>query len=131
PQSICNEPHLELLMCVLFPLPLPRPPRSTLFPYTTLFRSRSLGPEPRTPLIRAPNAALPKLCLAHYGEGYSNFPKSWERRGGSWLLQLINRLNNRTLNMESQPPDFDILRYPLNSISPRSSQPTVFGFFCF
>src|SRR2546425_4478908 len=26
-----------------------RPPRSTLFPYTTLFRSRSLRSEPRSP----------------------------------------------------------------------------------
>src|SRR3712207_8178547 len=26
-----------------------RPPRSTLFPYTTLFRSRSCGPPPPTP----------------------------------------------------------------------------------
>src|SRR5438132_9006319 len=27
-----------------------RPPRSTLFPYTTLFRSRSPGPQPAEPL---------------------------------------------------------------------------------
>src|SRR2546422_2058900 len=30
-----------------------RPPRSTLFPYTTLFRSRGAGPRPVRPLLRA------------------------------------------------------------------------------
>src|SRR5438128_5659202 len=34
-----------LLRSVFFFLLLRRPPRSTLFPYTTLFRSRRLGPE--------------------------------------------------------------------------------------
>src|SRR5690348_18064860 len=32
-------------VCVFFFLMLPRPPRSTLFPYTTLFRSASLTEE--------------------------------------------------------------------------------------
>src|SRR3712207_7978590 len=32
------------LLCVFFFLMIRRPPRSTLFPYTTLFRSRGPGP---------------------------------------------------------------------------------------
>src|SRR5207253_9189785 len=32
--------HVSLLISLLFFLMIPRPPRSTLFPYTTLFRSR-------------------------------------------------------------------------------------------
>src|SRR5260370_29934820 len=32
------------LMCLFFFLMIRRPPRSTLFPYTTLFRSKSAGP---------------------------------------------------------------------------------------
>src|SRR5688572_32269977 len=32
---------------------IPRPPRSTLFPYTTLFRSRWTGPQPRRGLPTA------------------------------------------------------------------------------
>src|SRR3712207_7706120 len=51
-------------MCMFFFLMIRRPPRSTLFPYTTLFRSRGpqdglgrRGPDrPRRP--RAPRAAL-------------------------------------------------------------------------
>src|SRR5437016_10419564 len=33
---------------------LPRPPRSTLFPYTTLFRSSPLSALRRSPLVNAP-----------------------------------------------------------------------------
>src|SRR5438105_9139276 len=37
--------HLVILYCASFFLMIPRPPRSTLFPYTTLFRSyqRTVG----------------------------------------------------------------------------------------
>src|ERR1041385_7027431 len=35
------------LVCRLFFLMIRRPPRSTLFPYTTLFRSASPGPRPQ------------------------------------------------------------------------------------
>src|SRR5690554_8236794 len=31
---------IQILLCFLFFLIIPQPPRSTLFPYTTLFRSR-------------------------------------------------------------------------------------------
>src|SRR5215203_1989810 len=46
-----------VLLCVLFFffLMIRRPPRSTLFPYTTLFRSRSCLPRPgRRPALRQP-----------------------------------------------------------------------------
>jgi len=36
-------------LCLFFFLMIRRPPRSTLFPYTTLFRSSDLGYEPRAP----------------------------------------------------------------------------------
>src|SRR5256885_9344680 len=40
-----------------------RPPRSTLFPYTTLFRSRVLYPLPgRLPRDRGPPSPPPGLC---------------------------------------------------------------------
>src|SRR3712207_8157159 len=35
-----------------------RPPRSTLFPYTTLFRSRAVEPEPLGDVDQAPGAEL-------------------------------------------------------------------------
>src|SRR5207249_8244618 len=40
-------------------LPLLRPPRSTLFPYTTLFRSRPYSRFPPSPLLRAALCRLP------------------------------------------------------------------------
>src|SRR3712207_7031760 len=36
-----------------------RPPRSTLFPYTTLFRSRALHLDPRPGLVRAEDRPCP------------------------------------------------------------------------
>src|SRR2546422_183365 len=45
--------HTSHPSCLLFFLMIRRPPRSTLFPYTTLFRSR-----PRTPELRAEREAL-------------------------------------------------------------------------
>src|SRR5436305_14901796 len=43
------------LIVFFFFLVIRRPPRSTLFPYTTLFRSRSSPPAPsRSPLWRVP-----------------------------------------------------------------------------
>src|SRR5699024_12340310 len=48
----CSFPLLPSLLPFFFFLMLRRPPRSTLFPYTTLFRSRSRG---RSPARRARN----------------------------------------------------------------------------
>src|SRR5437867_8109438 len=39
---------------------LRRPPRSTLFPYTTLFRSSRCGISARSPTSGLPSASLPK-----------------------------------------------------------------------
>src|SRR5260221_254262 len=40
--SSCDRPHATVLSSFFFFLMIRRPPRSTLFPYTTLFRSRSI-----------------------------------------------------------------------------------------
>src|SRR3990172_3746832 len=49
-----SELHSRLhLLCPLFFLMIRRPPRSTLFPYTTLFRSTSRPPAP----LRAPGGS--------------------------------------------------------------------------
>src|SRR6202023_4047428 len=37
--TICVVPPKDLVICPIFFLMIRRPPRSTLFPYTTLFRS--------------------------------------------------------------------------------------------
>src|SRR5713101_8855393 len=46
-----------LFLCFFFFLMIRRPPRSTLFPYTTLFRSRTRRWRPAA-------AALPRCCRA-------------------------------------------------------------------
>src|SRR2546426_7361513 len=40
-----------------------RPPRSTLFPYTTLFRSDALGDRPAIRLRRVPIPGVPRVVL--------------------------------------------------------------------
>src|SRR2546429_9544884 len=51
-------PHSALLFCLLFFfLMIRRPPRSTLFPYTTLFRSRSASPAPAGSARRSSSSA--------------------------------------------------------------------------
>src|SRR3712207_8347883 len=50
-------------MCVFLFLMIRRPPRSTLFPYTTLFRSRAPASVRRASGI--PRPAQPLVCPAH------------------------------------------------------------------
>src|SRR2546425_10251654 len=42
-----------------------RPPRSTLFPYTTLFRSRRVGSPPESPSCRTPSALASRNTRHH------------------------------------------------------------------
>src|SRR2546422_7527768 len=49
--------HRAPYLSLFFFLMIRRPPRSTLFPYTTLFRSRSRCPSPRRPRPRPPACA--------------------------------------------------------------------------
>src|SRR5438046_9404364 len=60
---ICHSSLLlsHLLSSILFFLMLPRPPRSTLFPYTTLFRSR-------VPLVPADQRADPAYARVERAE---------------------------------------------------------------
>src|SRR3989337_1446038 len=51
--------YVTILICVLFFLMIRRPPRSTLFPYTTLFRSGRVGGEG---LLGARTAYLGRHC---------------------------------------------------------------------
>src|SRR5262249_59215904 len=50
-----------LFFLLFFFLMIPRPPRSTLFPYTTLFRSRARGP--KAPASLARNGRDPRASL--------------------------------------------------------------------
>src|SRR5438045_4694243 len=57
-------PHILLYHFLL----LPRPPTSTLFPYTTLFRSPTLGGySARTPMMRASGVARTRTTVRALG----------------------------------------------------------------
>src|ERR1051326_9398661 len=58
----------RVLRCFLFFLMIRRPPRSTLFPYTTLFRSSSAGPVPKRMAILPFDGMLVKRSEEHTSE---------------------------------------------------------------
>src|SRR5258707_10383989 len=68
-----------------------RPPRSTLFPYTTLFRSRRLAGSPRTPARGGGGAAFDGVPLPRPG-------------GPSGLDDSLGRTGLRRLGVR-RPPD--------------------------
>src|SRR3712207_7705430 len=55
--------HTTIIICFLFFLMIRRPPRSTLFPYTTLFRSPARRARLGTPLPRPDRPARAGLPL--------------------------------------------------------------------
>src|SRR2546430_11219906 len=69
--------HCEHLQFFFFFLMIRRPPRSTLFPYTTLFRSRQV------------------LALGHY-------PRADAHRGRSWTQAPDQRSEEHTSELQSQ-----------------------------
>src|SRR3712207_7401513 len=69
---------VTVLMCYIFFLMIRRPPRSTLFPYTTLFRSgrcrrRGCTPSPAPPWPRIPRASCSTPA--------ARSARGWDRRG--------------------------------------------------
>src|ERR1039457_950760 len=64
-----NSRHLVISYCVFFFLMIRRPPRSTLFPYTTLFRSPFLSPWGGSPARRT--SALAACMATHERAGRS------------------------------------------------------------
>src|SRR5438034_11077366 len=60
----CSRVYILCMLCsilLFFFLMIPRPPRSTLFPYTTLFRSRQLLDQGQLRRRRGPRHALADL----------------------------------------------------------------------
>src|SRR2546422_6548262 len=69
-----------------------RPPRSTLFPYTTLFRSRLGARECHRPIVRDPGEAEPRVPFVG-GPGRASRPRGHDRRLGeaAYVAQAENR----------------------------------------
>src|SRR5689334_24093155 len=82
-------------MCLFFFLMIRRPPRSTLFPYTTLFRSR--GPASST---RASCSACSRRCTATRSEEHTSELQSQFHLVCRLLLEKKNKhdshIRNRT-----------------------------------
>src|SRR2546422_5173862 len=78
-----------------------RPPRSTLFPYTTLFRSKALGQdryEEAIPVFRQALELDPKLLMARYDLGVAYFAvgkyaEAREARSEEHTSELQSRLH--------------------------------------
>src|SRR5260370_29441613 len=71
-----------MLLYYFFFLMIRRPPRSTLFPYTTLFRSR-------TPSF-APNRSLANQMERASISVLSNFAEGYERDGNAEFIQFLS-----------------------------------------
>src|SRR2546427_4489044 len=82
------------MMCLFFFLMIRRPPRSTLFPYTTLFRSRDRG---RIGLEEQP-------LMRTLEGGVSNRTVLVQRQDGdAWVLkQALDRKSTRLNSSHSQ-----------------------------
>src|SRR6266542_5167888 len=76
--------------CFFFFLMIRRPPRSTLFPYTTLFRSRGCRPWPPAPHLPSPaerDRKSTRLNSSHGSISYAVFClKKKKQRQYSFLL---------------------------------------------
>src|SRR3712207_7053441 len=72
-----------------------RPPRSTLFPYTTLFRSRHEGMHPSGQLQHALH--LPSLWSRHTGRRHAKWQKLWERS-----CSVVLRSEEHTSELQSR-----------------------------
>src|SRR5689334_24147744 len=69
-----------------------RPPRSTLFPYTTLFRSRSEQRRTREPQ-RAMGPTAPQMPVAQRGDHHTG-DEGHQQRGGRDRDRKSTRLNS-------------------------------------
>src|SRR2546426_12821635 len=79
--------YSDLLCCLVFFffLMIRRPPRSTLFPYTTLFRSRAGFLGSSVGLVRPLRAGLTELGVSH-GEGGVRQDRKSTRLNSSHLV---------------------------------------------
>src|SRR5258708_31544676 len=84
-----------------------RPPRSTLFPYTTLFRSLGCGASGRLP-NPADRQRRGASCLRGDPEGLAGLRH--EEKGGFGALFLLRRRRSEEHTSELQSPDHLVCR---------------------
>src|SRR5258706_5868031 len=90
-----------------------RPPRSTLFPYTTLFRSHAIELWIVDAGIDGVLAAHPRLIDAHIGRGTRDFveqPAMRSEEHTSELQSLTNLVCRLLLEKKTSQHDGDVVR---------------------
>src|SRR3712207_8319377 len=85
-------------MCSFFFLMIRRPPRSTLFPYTTLFRSQASTSKRRIFDLAAEENAL---VFAHHFPPFPNLGHVRKQEQG-WRWQPIDRSEEHTSELQSR-----------------------------
>src|SRR5437667_5418020 len=88
---------------LFFFLMIPRPPRSTLFPYTTLFRSTSSGTGSRRP--RASRRALAKPGLPAGSRSEEHTSELQSHHDLVCRLLLEKKKPRRSIRLPQHPPE--------------------------
>src|SRR5438034_10238836 len=106
-----RDPQLPLCPPTFFFLMIPRPPRSTLFPYTTLFRSRTLS-SAKPALMNRNHPSMRAAVLACW-KGFDAVPAFRSEEHTSELQShsdLVCRLllEKKKINKESHPHGTDV-----------------------
>src|SRR5204863_7485944 len=79
----CLQFDSSMYMCVFFLLILRRPPSSTLFPYTTLFRSFDADPKFFACLVRFESSSVPTTLPT----AYDVYPLDGRHDGGYYTVK--------------------------------------------
>src|SRR5437870_8826738 len=106
--SILFSAHTLVLL--FFFLMIRRPPRSTLFPYTTLFRSY-------LPRLRAERARRSAHCRAHLGLRFTGTVRSEEHTSelqsrGHLVCRLLLEKKKKQINKKPYHPPHQSALYP-------------------
>src|SRR6516225_10446933 len=97
--SIVVRVCLVIIFCFFFFLMIRRPPRSTLFPYTTLFRSKKNQGEPGTPAPKGRKADVDRdrkstrLNSSHMSISYAVFCLKKKKKTLKSLDVKLPRMN--------------------------------------
>src|SRR6266542_6290656 len=92
---------------IFFFLMIRRPPRSTLFPYTTLFRSRRRRPGParraprRTPVRQRPDRKSTRLNSSHGSISYAVF--CLKKKKKTMEVARLNKKKNNKYEQKTLP----------------------------
>src|SRR3712207_8736201 len=85
-----------------------RPPRSTLFPYTTLFRSRDGTGSPMSPAVAVGSALGDDVCVTHDTPGEPRPSPSTELL--DYLRQIVNHPRSEEHTSELQSRQYLVCR---------------------